>query len=111
MYRFIARANIDNYLSLLDADVLLSSDKRSMIVSLLIAEEDKLSHDLEQLEFAETRAARGRERLKQVRHLRDEAEPRIRDNAERLVANVEAIQQLLEDFCHQLRVKVHSSHL
>ena len=109
MYRFIARANIDNYLSLLNADVLLSSEKRSMIVSLLIAEEDKLSHDLEQLEFVEIRAARGRERLKQVRRLRDEAEPRIRDNAEQLVANVEAIQQLLENFLHQLRVKVHAS--
>ena len=108
MYRFIARANIDNYISLLNADVLLSPEKRGTIIKLLIAEEDKLSHDLEQLEFAETRAANGRERLNHVRHLRDNAEPRIRDNAERLVANVEAIQQLLEDFCHKLRGQVKS---
>ena len=98
MHRFVARANSDNYISLLNADVLLNPDKRSTIIKLLIAEEDKLSHDVEQLEFAQTRAANGRERLKQVRHLRDNATPAIRDNAERLVANVEATQQLVEDF-------------
>jgi hypothetical protein len=76
-----------------------------------MAEEDKLSHDLEQLEFAETSAAKGRERLKQVRHLRDNAEPAIRDLAEQLVANVEVTQQLLEDFCRRLRAKVRSSPL
>jgi hypothetical protein len=64
-----------------------------------------LSHDLEHLEFAETSTAKGRERLKQVKHLRDNAEPAIRDNAERLVANVEATQQLLEDFCRRLRAR------
>jgi hypothetical protein len=111
MHRFIARANIDNYISLLNADVLLNPEKRSTIIKLLIAEEDKLSHDVEQLEFAETRAANGRERLKKIRHLRDNAEPAIRDNAERLVANVEATQQLVEDFCRQLRAKVRSSPL
>jgi hypothetical protein len=70
-----------------------------------------LSHDVEQLEFAQTKAAKGRERLKQVRRLRDNATPALRDNAERLVANVEATQQLVEDFCRQLRAKVRSSPL
>jgi hypothetical protein len=111
MHRFVARANIDNYVSLLNADVLLGPDKKSTVIKLLIVEEDKLSHDLEHLEFAETSAAKGRERLKQVMHLRDNAKPAIRDNAERLVANVEATQQLLEDFCRQLRAKVKSSPL
>jgi hypothetical protein len=102
MHRFVARANVDNYISLLNADVLLNPEKRSTIIKLLITEEDKLSHDLEHLEFAQTRAARGRERLK---HLRDNATPKLRDNAERLVANVEATQQLVEDFCRQLRAR------
>ena len=109
MHRFIARANIDSYVSLLNADVILSPDKRSTIVKLLIAEIDRLSSDLEHLEFAETRAANGRERLKQVKHFRDNADQEIRDNAEQLVANVEATQQLLEDFCHRLRAMARSS--
>ena len=111
MYRFVARANIDNYISLLNGDVLLSPDKKSTITKLLIAEEDKLSHDLEQLEFAEVRAAKGRELLNRSRHRRDAAEPAIRDNVERLIANIEATQQLLEEFCHQLRARVKSSPL
>ena len=111
MHRFVASANIDKCISLLNADVLLSPEKRSSIIDLLIVEEDKLSHDMEQLEFAETRAAEGRERLRQVRHLRDGAGPAIRDSAERLVANVEATQQLVEDFCRRLRAKVRYSPL
>jgi hypothetical protein len=43
MERFVVRANIDNYVSLLNADVLLSPDKKSIVVKLLMAEEDKLS--------------------------------------------------------------------
>jgi hypothetical protein len=109
MLGFVCHANIDNYVSTLNSDILLSPDKRATIIELLITELEKLSHDLEQLEFAETRAANGRERLKQVRHLRDNAAPAIRENAERLVANVEAVQQLLEDSCRRLRAKVESS--
>jgi hypothetical protein len=37
MHRFVARANIDNYVSLLNADVLLSPDKRSTVIKLLVA--------------------------------------------------------------------------
>jgi hypothetical protein len=111
MERFVARANIDNYVSLLNADVLLSPDKKSTVIKLLMVEEDKLSRDLEHLEFAETSAAKGRVRLKQVRQFRDNAEPAIRELAEQLVANVEVTQQLLEDFCRRLRAKVKSSPL
>jgi len=111
MYRFVARANIDNYLGLLNGDIMLSGEKRSTIMKLLIAEEDTLSHDLEQLEFAETRVAKGREQVSHARRLRDTADPAIRDASERLVVNVECTQQLLEHFCHQLRAKVTSSPL
>ena len=98
MHRFVARANIDHYLGILNSDVLLATETRAAIIKLLTAELDKLSHDLEQLEFAETRAANGRERLKRVRRLRDAADPAHRANAEQLVANIEAIK-LLEGFC------------
>ncbi len=91
-----------------DGDLLL--ERREVATKLLIAEEDKLSHDLEQLEFAESRTARGRDRLNHVRKMRDgfvdgSAE---RDAAERLFTNVEDIQRLLEGFCDHLRTKVNS---
>jgi len=109
MSKFVSQANIDNYVGILNSDILLSPDKRATITELLITELEKLNHDREQLEFAETRAANGRERLKLVRHLRDNAAPAIRENAERLVANVEAVQRLLENSCRRLRAKVKSS--
>ena len=111
MLRFVTRANIENYVSILNSDILLSPDKRATITNLLIAELEQLNHDLEQLEFAGTLAASGRERLKQVKQLRDNAAPAIRENAERRVANVEALQRLLEGFCGQLRARVNFSHL
>ena len=66
------------------------------------------AYDLEQLEFAESRAARGRQRLDQVRQLRDGANGAHRDLAERLVANVKLTQRLLDSFCQRLREKVDS---
>jgi hypothetical protein len=107
MHRFIAKANIDHYLQLLDGPD-LSPQNRSIITKLLIVEKDKLSHDLEQLEFAEIRAANGRKRLNRVRQLRDATDPALRENAERLVVNIEAIQNLLEGFCHHLRERANS---
>jgi hypothetical protein len=62
MYTYIARANIDHFVGLLNDDG-LAPERRTVITRLLIDEEDKLSHNLEQLEFAETRAADGRNRL------------------------------------------------
>ncbi len=105
--RFIARANIDDYLGLLN-DHDLSPEKHAMVTKLLIAEEDKLGNDLEQLEFAESRAAQGRDRLHKMRVKCYFAHPEIRAEAERLVYNFEAIQELLEGLCHQLRAKASS---
>jgi hypothetical protein len=107
MDQFIARANIDHYLTLLNGGD-LPTDRHATITKLLIAEEDKLSHALEHLEFAETRAANGRERLNHLRRLRDTAHLADREQAERLVANVEALQQLLDSFCRQLQSRVNS---
>ena len=109
MEKFLARANIDHYLGLLnDAD--LAPEKRTTVTKLLIKEEDNLAHDLEQLEFAERRAADGRDRLHHLRSRLDFTPKPHRAEAKRVVANVEATQHLLEDFCHQLRNKVNDHH-
>jgi hypothetical protein len=105
MQWFIARENIDHYLGILNSDVSLAPEKRVVIIKLLTAELDKLSRDPEQLEFAETRAASCRERLKHVgaRPADTEAD---RANAARLVADLKVTQDLLKDFCHRLRTEV-----
>lgn len=112
MDRFIARANIDHYLYLLgQAD--LGPEKRAAVTKMLIEEEDKLSRDLEHLEFAQVRAATGRDRLNGLRQKRDgfAEHSAQRATAERLIANFEGIQQLLDDFCHHLQARVNGSRL
>jgi hypothetical protein len=105
MDSFIARANIDHYISLLkDCD--LSPKTRATVTKLLVEEEDGLAHDIEQLEFAETRAANGRDQLNRMRSQLEISAPQHRAQAERLVGNFEATQKLLDGFCHQLRAKV-----
>ena len=109
MYTYVARANIDRYLSLLMEDE-NPRETRVTITRLLIEEEDKLGHNLEQLEFAETRAATVRDRVNSLRISRNSsvASSLDRAQADRLLANLEAIQQLLEDFCHKIRQRVNS---
>ena len=110
MRDFLHRANIDHYLELLNDPDLIAL-KRATIVKLLVAEEDKLSHDQEQLEFAESRARQGQDRLKALRHGLEIGQLTNRKRAERLIANIEAIQQLLEGFCSQFRDRVNDSRL
>ena len=107
MDRSIARANIYLYIDLLnDAD--LASEIRATVTKLLIEEEDKLGDVLEQLEFAEKRVADGRNRLNHLRSRLDLVPKQQRAEAERLVANFEDIQHLLESFCHQMRDKINN---
>ena len=104
MYRYIARANIDHFLGFLnDAD--LAPERRAVIVKLLIEEEDKLGHDLEQLQFAETRAANGRNRVNRTRELRDTfVEGSIdRERADKLL--VQMLSKLAEPEDHTPRVR------
>jgi len=76
----------------------------------VIAEEDKLSYDLEQLQFAEDRIKRSRDRVNYQRKLRDAFADGSteRAHADRTLANFEALHQLMEKFCHQMRDKVNS---
>jgi hypothetical protein len=109
MDRGVVHANIDHYLALLTSQG-LTARNRDTIIKLMIAEEDKLSHDLEQLEFAEDRTAKSRDRVNYFRRLRNAfAEGSTeRVEADRMLANFEAIHHLLEQFCRQLRERVHS---
>lgn len=108
MHRYIAHANIDHYLGLLN-DHDLASDKRDVVTKLLIEEEDKLAHDLEQLQFAEQRAAQCRDRLKRLRQtVADTADLKVRAQGERLLANFEDLQRLIDEFCHRLRDRVNA---
>ena len=109
MQRYVARANVDHYLSILNGSD-LASQNRVTVTKLLIEEEDKLGRDLEHLEFAESRSANGRERLNHLRKVREAFAfgTREREHADRLLVNVENLQTLLEDFCHRLRAKVNS---
>ena len=107
--RYVARANIDHYLDLLNKhDVPVTN--RSTITKLLIEEEDKLGHDLEQLEFAERRAAMGRDRVNRLRNLRNSfiAGSTDRVQADRLLSTFEATQHLLKHFCRSKRDRLNS---
>ena len=109
MHRFIARANIDHFIGLLTGSD-LTPDRRTAIIKLLIAEFDKLAHDLEHLEFVEKKVSEGRDRLGQIRDARN-GHPFgtiQREEAERLLVSCENLQTVLEDFCHRLRAKINS---
>ena len=106
MDNFIARANIDHYLELLGEDDVPPA-KRTVVTRLLIEEENKLSRDLEQLQFAESRAAASRHRLSHLRRLRDDLD----DSADRLradgmVRTFEAILAEIESFCNRMRRRI-----
>ncbi len=108
---FVARANLDHYLSLLNGN--LTSHNRGTITKLMIEEEDKFSHDLESLEFAENRTAKATDRANHFRKLRDAfiegADDRAR--ADGILANVEATLVLMEQFCSRLRARANSHRL
>lgn len=112
MEQFVAQANVDHYLELLNRDD-ISSNNRSMVSKLLIEEENKLGQGLEQLEFAEIKAAACRNRANRQRHLLDSFDPNSTEwvQAERLLVNFESLAQFVEGFCHQLRRRVTESRL
>ncbi|MBI5260709.1 MAG: hypothetical protein HY852_02685 [Bradyrhizobium sp.] len=111
MQHYIAHANIDHYLDLL-RERSLPAEGRATVFKMLIAEEDKLGHDLEQLEFAESRAKKGRFSLDRIRRIHDDAQdPLDRLRSERLLAAAEEAQLLLEHFCRLVRRSVNSNGL
>ncbi len=106
MHRFVAKANVDHFIVLLN-DTDLTPDRQTNITKLLIAELDKLANDVGYLEFAEKKVAEGRDRMNRVKGMRNGhcfGTPG-REQAEILLARGEKLQALLEDFCHRLRKK------
>jgi len=106
---FITRANIDRFLGLLSRSELTPHD-RGNITKLLIVEEDKLGRDLESLQFAEDRTATSKERVNHFRKLRDSF---VEGSSQRALAdgvltNFEAIQNIMERFCRQMRETINS---
>ena len=107
MHRFVAKANVDHFIGLLSSSD-LTPNKRRDITALLVAELDKLAHDLEHLDFAEKKVAEGREKVSGVRNMCNSHRfgTTERQQAENLLVACENLQTVLEDFCHRLRVKV-----
>ena len=112
MDKFIAQANIDHYLDLLKNDN-VSAHNRSTINKLLVEEENKLGHNREHLEFAESRAAACRTRADRQRRLLDSFAHGSTEwmQAERLLVNFESLAQFVEGFCRQMRRRVNESPL
>jgi hypothetical protein len=112
MDRFVAQANIDHYLDLLkNGDV--SGRNRSTVNKLLIEEEAKLGHGQEQLQFAESRAAKCRAHADDQRRLLDSLDHGSREwtLAESLLVNFESLAQWVEHYCYELRRRMNESGL
>jgi hypothetical protein len=104
MHRYVRQANVDHYLRILRSTDLTPQD-RSSITGLLMAEIDKLAHDLEHLEFAESRAASYRKEVNELAEMRNSFAfgTTDRERAEAKLVKTENILTLLEDLCHRLR--------
>jgi hypothetical protein len=112
MDSYVGHANIDHYFDLLTSEG-LTQPNRDTTIKLMVAEMDKLGRDLEHLQFAEDRAARSRDRLNSLRTLRNAFADGSTEQlqADKLLANFEAIHQLMEQFCRRMRKKVNSSRI
>lgn len=108
METYIAHTNIDRYLDLLHSCEALAPANRSALTKLLIKEEDRLSHTLEQLQFAEDRTTNGRERVARLRELRDglASGSAERAKADKMLETFEMTQQLMERFCEEMRQQI-----
>ncbi|MBR0733271.1 hypothetical protein G6321_00023835 [Bradyrhizobium barranii subsp. barranii] len=109
MHRFIARANVDHYLGILNGTN-LTPQHRSTTMALLIAELDKLSEDAEHLGFAESKLACSRDQVTRAASIRDSvaAGTSEREHAERHLVHLENIHTVIDNFCHRLRNKIAS---
>ena len=107
MEQFIVRANIDHYVNVLNGSD-PAHPNRAVITRMLIVEEDKLGHYLEELDFAESRTAQSWDRVNHARELRDGyADGSIeRASADKRLEAFETIHRLFEQFCHHLRARV-----
>lgn len=109
MHGYVARANVDHYLGILSGHD-LALQHRSTTMALLIAELDKLSGDVEHLEFAESKVAGSRQQVARAASIRDSfgVGTSQRTDAETYLIHLENIHTVLDDFCHRLRSRIGS---
>ncbi|MBU6464780.1 MAG: hypothetical protein KGR71_19780 [Proteobacteria bacterium] len=110
MDNFVARANIDHFLDLLqNGDI--PAERKSAINKLLIEEENKLSRDSEQLEFAESRAAKYRVHFDRLCDWRDGFANGSADHirAGMVLKTFEITLLTMESFCAQMRERVNGN--
>ncbi len=109
MHRYVARANVDHYLGILNGSN-LTMQQRSTTMTLLIAELDKLSEDVEHLEFAESKVAGSRQQVARAAAIRNSfaAGTSEREHAERYLVHLKNVHTVLDDFCHRLRHRIGS---
>ena len=109
MHSYVGRANVDHYLGILIGND-LAVQQRSTTMALLVAELDKLSEDVEHLEFAESKVAGSRQQVARATSIRDSfgAGTSQRADAETYLVHLENVHTVLDDFCHRLRSKIGS---
>ena len=109
MDNFVARANIDHFLDLLQHDVL--AERMSAINKLLIGEFNRLSRDNEQLEFAESRAARYRLHFDRLCDWREGFANGSADHirAEMVLKTFEVTLLEMESLCIEMRKQVNGN--
>lgn len=103
MDKFVARANIDHYLGILNGADLSVSDRATVIV-LLNAEMDLLSQHTDQLSFAEEKLAKIRVQVDHQKNARDGFADgsQEREMANGRVKEMEAVCALLDQFRRRL---------
>ena len=104
MEKFIARQNIDHYLWLLSNSD-LPDGQRNTINRLLVEEEDKLAHSLEQLEFVEQKLTGYRNHMNGLQRWRDGFEDGSSEwvRAGKVLADFGDTLQLLENLSRRIR--------
>jgi len=109
MHSYVARANVDHYLGILNGND-LAAQHRSTTMALLIAELDKLSEDVEHLGFAESKVAGSRQQVARAASIRDSfgAGTSQRTDAEAYLVHLEEVHTVLDGFCHRLRNRISS---
>jgi len=109
MHGYVARANVDHYVGILNESS-LTAQHRSTTTGLLVAELDKLSEGTEHLEFAESKVADSRRQVARAASARDSTSlgTTERHLAEKNLVQLENLHTVLDDFCHRLRNKIGS---
>ena len=102
----VAHTNIEHYLSLL-ADERLTAERRAKITRLVVQEVNKLGRNIEELEFVQMIASKGRRRINRLQQMLDHTtETSQRATIEHMISIFEATQQLLDAFRRDFEISM-----